>query len=143
MGVHAHVACDIHSSASEPSRLRKENTGLRTFSTLGFSSGCVLSFDREDAGVLQIGLWGRVESHVACPLSRVLWLRVRPGLHMGGRRGPTHKLQANQLFSQTGQAEKNNGEIKRKVAEVCGGNERSRGASMSSAGKERTALLFQ
>lgn len=47
-----------HSSASEPSRLRKEKTGLGTFSTLVFFSACVLSFDRKDSGVLQIGSWG-------------------------------------------------------------------------------------
>lgn len=68
---------------------------------------------------------------------------VRPGLHMEGRRGPTHELQANQLFSQTGQAEQNKREMKKREAEACGGNERRGQASMSPVGKEMTALLFQ
>ena len=61
-------------------------------------------------------------------LSRVLWLCVRRGLCMRGRRvlhSLTHELQANQLFSQTGQEKQNKGEMERKDTEACGSNERS------------------
>lgn len=74
-------------------------------------------------------------SHVAQPLSPVIWLRVRPGVCTGGRRrrarrqegdgAPFPELQANQSFFQTGQAEQNTRKIKRKEADVYGDNERS------------------
>lgn len=100
---------------------------------LVFASDHVLSFERENSGGLESGGVGGGDSH---------WHgSVRPGLHMGRRRGPTHELQANQLFSQTGQAEQNKGEMKRREAEAC--NERRGRASVSPVGKEMTALLFQ
>lgn len=44
---------------------------------------------------------------------------------MEGRRGLTRELQANQLFSPTGQAERNEGEKARKEAVAGGGDESS------------------
>lgn len=70
------------------------------------------------------------------------WLSKARAAH-GRKKGPTHELQANQLFSQTGQTEQNKGEMKRREAEACGGNERRGRASVSLVGKEMTVLLFQ